>query len=105
MSESDLQEFKKFLQSTKKPVFVLVSAVWCEPCEKIKPVFENKSKDESKNASFIIVDADEATDICINYEISTVPTVLVFKNGHILDRFSGSTIEVLNKFIEKYLKA
>jgi thioredoxin 1 len=103
MSDSDLQEFKSILKSTKKPVFAIVSATWCNPCKILKPIFEEKSKDESENASFITIDADECADICIHYEIITVPTVLAFKNEKLLDRFSGSNIEQFNKFINKYL--
>ena len=104
MSGSDLQEFQNILKATKKPVFALVSASWCNPCKIIKPAFHEKSKDESENASFIVIDADEGTDICVHYEITTVPTVLVFKNDQLLDRFSGSNIEHFNIFVSKYNK-
>jgi thioredoxin-like negative regulator of GroEL len=96
-------EFKNFLKVTKKPIFVLVSASWCNPCKILKPVFEEKCKDESKNASFILIDADDSTDICIYYQVATVPTVLAFKNEQLLDRFSGSNIDHFKKFVDKYL--
>lgn len=102
---SDLQEFQKLVSSTQKPVFAMVSATWCNPCKLIKPEFKSKSEVHKDNATFVIIDADESQEICSHYGITSIPTILVFKNGisDVVDQFSGSNIDVFNKFLNKHL--
>jgi thioredoxin 1 len=100
-----INEFESLISDTKTPVFVMVSATWCNPCRLIKPEFINRSQTDSKKATFIIVDADECEDICKKYNILTIPTILVFKNSslQVVDKFSGSNTGKFNEFIDKHI--
>ena len=102
---SEIENFHKVIKSTAKPVFAMVSATWCNPCKIIKPEFMGKSETEKDKATFILIDADESQELCMHYEITAIPTIMVFKNSDtdVLERFSGSNLDSFNKFVNKHL--
>ncbi len=64
-------------------------ATWCGPCKMLAPVFEDLSNEMSENVSFFKVDIDESLDLAREYGINTVPTMLIFKNGEVVDKMIG----------------
>jgi thioredoxin 1 len=98
---SSLEEFKKLLNSTDKPVFVKFGAEWCVPCRLLAPVFAKASK-TSTSAVYVTVDVDEAEDISIEYKVSRIPVVKVFVKGQEKEELGGSSDAALLKFIAKY---
>ena len=63
-------------------------ATWCGPCKMLAPVFEELSG-EMDNVNFFKVDVDQALDIARKYAITTVPTMIIFKDGKEQEKFSG----------------
>ncbi len=78
------------------------SAIWCGPCQMLKPVLEEVAK--TTDYKVIKVDVDQSGDLAVEYEIRSVPTVIVFKNGKLEDRLTGfmTKDEIIQK-INKYL--
>lgn len=72
------------------PMVVEFSAVWCGPCKAMKPVLENLSRKYANRVDFCEVCIDEDADLALEYHISSVPTLLVFKNGSMIGNASGS---------------
>ena len=70
--------------------FVLVDffATWCGPCKMLAPVFEELSG-EMEEVNFFKVDVDQALDIARKYAITTVPTMIIFKDGEVVDKMIG----------------
>lgn len=70
--------------------FVLVDffATWCGPCKMLAPVFEELSG-EMEKVNFFKVDVDQALDIARKYAITTVPTMIIFKDGEVVDKMIG----------------
>jgi len=64
------------------------SAVWCGPCRALAPVI-NEIKGNYSNVKFEEYDVDEAYEATTQYSITSVPTVIIEKNGEILHRFTG----------------
>jgi len=64
------------------------SAVWCGPCRALAPVI-NEIKGNFSNVKFEDYDVDEAYEVATKYSITSVPTVIIEKNGEILHRFTG----------------
>jgi len=85
------------------------SAEWCEPCKLLKPCFVQASTFMEKTnvkINFVTLDVDKENDIAEEYEINSLPTMIILQNGKAIDRKEGftrqdNTLTVL-KFIGKH---
>ena len=76
-------------------------ATWCGPCKMLSPVFESVSE-EIKDTKFIKVDVDKFEELCRNYKVMSVPTLILFENGKEVKRKIGFIPkEQLIKFINE----
>ena len=97
----DLPEFLELL-SNYEYVVVKFSAEWCAPCKRIHPLYERLSNNEKyTSVCFVHVDVDEARDLCEKYEVSNMPTFILFQNSEETERFPGANegklIDMLSK--------
>ena len=88
MTELDQAKFKEFINSDQ-PVFVDFWAEWCMPCKMFAPVLEELSDELDGKAHFCKVNIDENAELAREYEIESIPTVILFKNGEPEDRIVG----------------
>ena len=65
-------------------------APWCGPCKMIAPVIEELAEEFEGRAKICKVNTDEQQDISIQYGIRSIPTILFFKNGEIVDQTIGA---------------
>lgn len=78
----------KLGNSLEKGVNLLVfHAVWCPPCKMLKPVLEEFS--EKDNIDVYRVDIDQDKAFAIENQVMSIPTILVYKDGQVLDRLMG----------------
>ena len=63
-------------------------ATWCGPCKMLAPVFEELSG-EMEGSKFFKVDVDQALDVARKFAITTVPTMIIFKDGQPVDKMIG----------------
>ncbi len=83
------ENFEKTINQNEKLVLVDFWAEWCSPCLRYTPVL--KALDEELDGEAIIakLEVDSASDIADHYEILSIPTTIIFKNGEIYDQFVG----------------
>jgi thioredoxin 1 len=87
MTVKELNEssFSEAIQSNKV-VIVDFFAHWCGPCKTLSPILEEVS---NEGFSVFSVDVDENRDLSQKFSVSSIPTVLFFKNGKKVDSFVG----------------
>jgi len=64
-------------------------ATWCGPCKMLAPVLEGLSSEMEGKAKFIKVDIDQSLDLANQFQISSVPTMVIFKDGEKVEQLVG----------------
>ncbi|MFP4090918.1 MAG: thioredoxin [Cyclobacteriaceae bacterium] len=82
--------FDEIVNAGDKPVLVDFWAEWCGPCKMIAPVVEELASDYDGKAVIAKVDVDSNPSVSAKYGIRSIPTLLVFKNGEIVDKQVGA---------------
>jgi len=93
-----------FVETIKNNKVVMVDfwAPWCGPCRMIAPVIEELAKEYEGRAVIAKVNTDENQDIAMEFQIRSIPTVLFFKNGELVDGLIGAAPK--NMYQEKLEK-
>ena len=83
-------EFENEVIKSDIPVVVDFFATWCGPCKMIEPILDQLSDELTEKAKIVKVDVDQFKEMAIEYGVKSVPTLLIFKNGEIVDRIVGA---------------
>lgn len=81
--------FEEMVLNSDKPVLVDFWAEWCGPCRIVGPIVEELAQDYDGKAVIGKVDVDSNREISMKYGIRNIPTLLVFKNGEVVDKHVG----------------
>ena len=96
--------FDEVVLKSDKPVVVDFWAAWCGPCRMVGPIIEEVSQEYEGKAVVGKVDVDANQQFAAKYGVRNIPTVLVFKNGEIVNRQVGvSSKKVYTDAIEAVL--
>ena len=72
-----------------KPVVVDFHALWCGPCKAQSPILKEVASELGDRVRVIKIDVDQNNEIANRYQIQSVPTLMIFKNGNMLWKHSG----------------
>ena len=90
--------FQEFLQDSKL-VVVDFWATWCGPCRMLSPLLDEVEEEMADKISVVKVNVDDADEIAAKYRIMSIPTLLFFKDGQIVDKTVGAMPK--NVLVEK----
>lgn len=92
-------EIENLKQDITKKKYVLIDfwADWCKPCKTMSPILEKIEK-ERNDIEIIKINVDSNAAITIEYNIKSIPTLIFFKEGHVIDSLVGSFSE--NKILD-----
>ena len=82
--------FEEEVLKSDIPVLVDFWAVWCGPCQMIAPIVAEIAKEYEGKIKVGKVNVDEEERLCFQYGISSIPTLLVFKNGELVNKAVGA---------------
>jgi len=84
------QNFDEALVATQGLVMVDFWAEWCGPCRAIAPVLEELAEASEGRVTLMKVNVDENSGLAARYDIRSIPTILFFKEGALVDRVVGA---------------
>ena len=92
--EFTTDNFKDQVLNSNVPVLVDFWAEWCGPCRAIAPIIDELGDDFQEKASIGKVNVDSESDISAEYGITSIPTLLFFKDGEVVDKHVGHATKV-----------
>jgi thioredoxin 1 len=100
----DQSSFAEELATADKPVVVDFWAEWCGPCRALAPVLNEVAEENSDKIKVAKVNIDENPDLALQFDIMTIPTLIVFRDGQPVHRFQGASgkaglLQQLDEFI------
>ena len=98
------ENFEKEVLQSDKPVLVDFWAVWCGPCKMLTPTIEQLASEFEGKAKVGKVNVDENQSLAARYGIMSIPTVMIFKDGKVVEQFigvqpKGVYVDALNKYL------
>lgn len=88
IQEINSAEFEEVVLKSDKPVLVDFNATWCGPCRMLKPALEEVAA-ERADVKIVGIDVDENRDLAIEYGVSSIPCLVLIKDGAEADRSVG----------------
>lgn len=94
------ENFEKEVLNSNEPVLVDFYADWCGPCKMMAPVVEELANELQDKAKVGKINVDENQDLAMEYNVMSIPTLIIFKEGKEFKRFVGvrDKNELLNEF-------
>jgi thioredoxin 1 len=83
-------EFEEKVLHAKEPVLVDFFATWCGPCRALAPVLDELSIDLAGRARVVKLDVDHAPELAREHRISSIPCLVIFRDGHEVGRIVGA---------------
>lgn len=98
------ENFDSEVLSSGLPVLVDFWANWCGPCKMVGPVIDQLSEDFDGKAKVVKIDIDTEGELAIKFGVMSIPTVIVFKNGEVVDKAIGASPKSFYaEMLEKHL--
>ena len=85
------QQFEQQVLNSVRPVFVDFWAEWCGPCRSVSPVVEELSGEYDGKVDFVKINVDENGELAQKYNVLSIPTLTIFKNGEIISKKVGAS--------------
>lgn len=95
------ENFESEVLNANEKVLVDFYADWCGPCKMMAPVIEELAEELQGKAKVGKINVDESTDTAAKYDVMSIPTIIIFKNGKEVKRFIGvrDKQELLNEVV------
>ena len=87
--EINESNFEELVLNSDKPVLVDFWAAWCGPCRMVAPIIDELTEEYEGKAVIGKVDVDANQEFAAKYGVRNIPTVLIFKNGEVVDKQVG----------------
>lgn len=89
VAEISDRNFKSDVLESKEPVLVDFWAPWCGPCRMIAPMVEELANENKGTIKVTKINIDDNPEAAQNYGVSSIPTLMIFKDGEVVERMVG----------------
>ena len=106
VKQLDQNTFRGEIGNTEELLLVDFYADWCGPCKMLGPVVENLSEDKafSGKVRFAKINVDENSELAFHYKVVSIPMLLLFKGGQVVDTIIGfAQQQEISEMIKKHL--
>jgi len=86
----NVDSFEEEVINSELPVLVDCWAPWCQPCLIVAPIVKEIAEEYQEKVKFYKLNVDEAQEIAARYGIMSIPTLLIFKGGEVVDQIIGA---------------
>lgn len=97
------ESFESTVLQADKPVLVDFWAEWCGPCKMVAPVLDELAGEIGDQVQIAKVNVDENNELAAQYQVSSIPTMILFKDGEVADRVIGAMPKAsIQQFLESH---
>lgn len=100
-----MEDWKRRLSKSQRPLIVDFTATWCKPCKKIAPLFGQLAAQYGDSADFVKVDIDDQADLATEANVMAVPTFQVYVDGLAKDQLQGANQADLCRLVRTHVDA
>jgi thioredoxin 1 len=105
MKNISKEQWEQEVINSDNPVFVDFWATWCGPCSIVAPIVEDLAKEYDGKVNFFKVDVDLNKELASKYNIFSIPTLAIFRNGQVIAQAAGATSKKsLRNYIDKNIQ-
>jgi thioredoxin 1 len=90
VTELNDSTFDEVVRSADRPVLVDFTAAWCGPCQTIAPILEDIATEQAERLQVVKIDVDANPQTTLRYEVMSMPTLILFKDGEPQRRLVGA---------------
>jgi thioredoxin 1 len=96
------ETWKTEVEQSNLPVVVDFWAAWCGPCRMVSPIIDALGRKHKGKIKVVKVNVDENQDLAMRYEIMSIPTIMLFNNGRLVDSLIGAApAQYYEQFLRK----
>jgi thioredoxin 2 len=104
MVDADDRSFADVVEAATIPVLVDIWAPWCGPCRMVSPALEQLATEKAGTLKLVKVNADSAPTLSRRFEVQSIPTLLIMRDGKVVDRQIGAApVDRLRTWVEQTL--
>ena len=89
IQEINVDTFEEVVLNSENLAVVDFFADWCGPCRKLSPILEEVESELNEKVKFTKINTDDNIESAKKYQVSGLPTLLVFRNGQVVERMVG----------------